>query len=171
MRSARVRQVYAPTPRYMKGLIMCTNGSIAEFRGPGVHHRVDDSPDDIDMDMESRFRPSNNLGGRIILLGDGREIRADSGDTEMFDHDEDQDLDSQVSKQSSEGKSTGSNGEVDDATARSAREQTPAPTQANNVQESPSSDRTERSEAVDEKAASEKDNHAPAKASEASSVN
>ncbi|KAI5360272.1 hypothetical protein Slin15195_G121320 [Septoria linicola] len=28
----------------------------AEFRGPGMHHRFDDSPDDYDMDMDQRTR-------------------------------------------------------------------------------------------------------------------
>jgi protein phosphatase 2C family protein 2/3 len=38
-----------------------------------------------------------NQPGRIILLGDGTEVLTDSDNTEMFDHDdEDQDLDSQV---------------------------------------------------------------------------
>jgi protein phosphatase 2C family protein 2/3 len=135
-----------------------------------VHHRVDDSPDDIDMDLDHRFRPNSGLGSRIILLGDGREVQADAADSEMFDHDdEDKDLDSQVAK-SPKGKTVGSNGDVD-ATARNAREQTPAPTQANSVQESPSSDKTERSETVDEKAAPPKDTRVPEKASDATSVN
>ncbi|ORY11083.1 phosphatase 2C-domain-containing protein [Clohesyomyces aquaticus] len=82
-------------PEYGKGLIY----RVAEFRGPGVHHRVDDSADDIDMDLDHRFRPNNGMGGRIILLGDGTEISTEAADAEMFDHDdEDKDLDSQVDK-------------------------------------------------------------------------
>jgi protein phosphatase 2C family protein 2/3 len=68
-----------------------------------VHHRIDDSPDDIDMDLDQRFRPNNGLGGRIILLGDGTEISTDAPEGEMFDHtDEDKDLDSQVDKYNKE---------------------------------------------------------------------
>jgi len=64
-----------------------------------VHHRIDDSPDDIDMDLDSRFRPSNGPGGRIILLGDGTEVSTSEHDGELFDQeDEDNDLDSQVNK-------------------------------------------------------------------------
>ncbi|KAF2872386.1 phosphatase 2C-domain-containing protein, partial [Massariosphaeria phaeospora] len=113
----------------------------SEFRGPGVHHRVDDSPDDIDMDLDhQRFRP--NSGGRIILLGDGTEINTEAPDSEMFDNaNEDKDLDSQVDKFKAEG----SNG-----TARNAREGTPGPTSqsstAQETTESPSSVKTETSE-------------------------
>jgi protein phosphatase 2C family protein 2/3 len=71
-----------------------------------VHHRIDDSPDDIDMDLDQRFKPNNGLGGRIILLGDGTEISTDAPDSEMFDHtDEDKDLDSQVDKYNKESNS------------------------------------------------------------------
>lgn len=131
----------------------CAPPEYAEFRGPGVHHRVDDSPDDIDMDLDHRFRPNSGLGGRIILLGDGTEISADAADSDMFDHDdEDKDLDSQVSKFCEEGKSKGSNG--DSETARNAREQTPGPTQANTAQTN--SDNGLKSE-IKEKVASAKD--------------
>lgn len=85
----------------------CAPPEYAEFRGPGVHHRIDDSPDDIDMDLDQRFRPNNGMGGRIILLGDGTEISTDAPDSEMFDHeDEDKDLDSQVDKYNNESNST-----------------------------------------------------------------
>lgn len=57
--------------------------------------------------------------GRIILLGDGREILTDSDDTEMFDHDEeDKDLDSQVMK---------NHAQSDDDHGRNEREETPGP--------------------------------------------
>jgi protein phosphatase 2C family protein 2/3 len=57
----------------------CAPPEYAEFRGPGVHHRIDDSPDEHDMDLDHRFRPST--------------------DNEMFDNDgEEKDLDSQVNK-------------------------------------------------------------------------
>ncbi|KAL6703230.1 Protein phosphatase 2C 2 [Coniothyrium glycines] len=110
----------------------CAPPEYAEFRGPGVHHRIDDSPDDIDMDLDHRFRPNNGLGGRIILLGDGTEVSTDAPDGEMFDHeDEDKDLDSQVDKYGKED--------------RSQREGTPGPQPAQ-VTESPSSVQTEKSE-------------------------
>jgi len=124
-----------PTLRRGSSRSTSSNLEAAEFRGPGVHHRVDDSPDDIDMDLDHRFRPNSGLGGRIILLGDGTEISADTADSDMFDHDdEDKDLDSQVSKYPRDGKPEGSNGEAD--AARNAREQTPGPTQTNTEQSS-----------------------------------
>lgn len=82
---------------------------VAEFRGPGVHHRIDDSADDIDMDLDQRFRPNNGGGGgRIILLGDGTEVRAEGNqEAEMFDQDdEDRDLDSQVDRRRTESPSS-----------------------------------------------------------------
>jgi len=77
----------------------CAPPEYAEFRGPGNHHQIDDSPDDIDMDLDHRFRPSGGApGGRIILLGDGTEIEAGS-DGDMFNQvDEDKDLAEQVDK-------------------------------------------------------------------------
>ncbi|KAF1839206.1 PP2C-domain-containing protein [Decorospora gaudefroyi] len=111
----------------------------SEFRGPGVHHRIDDSPDDIDMDIDSRFRPNNGNGGRIILLGDGTEVSTEGNDGEMFDNaDEDQDLDSQVNKFNQEA----------DVKSRSDREGTPGPQHDSKVQvtESPSSLQTEKSD-------------------------
>jgi protein phosphatase 2C family protein 2/3 len=134
----------------------CAPPEYAEFRGPGVHHRVDDSPDDIDMDLDSRFRPNNGQGGRIILLGDGTEISTEAPDSEMFDHaDEDKDLDSQVDKFKAGNESNGN--------AQNAREETPgpsAPAQGNT--ESPSSVNTEKSDAADQKA-TEKDSRIPDK--------
>ncbi|KAL0262940.1 Protein phosphatase 2C 2 [Diplodia seriata] len=113
----------------------------SEFRGPGIHHRYDDSPDDYDMDMGRGTRIGQGLGGRIILLGDGTELSSDSAESEMFDHDEeDKDLESQVNK--------------------NQREETPAPTAASEAgtpskgsapsaaQDSPASDKTEKSESA-----------------------
>lgn len=40
------------------------------------------------MDMEHRNR---NNSGRIIVLGDGTEVLTDSADSDMFDHDEEDD--------------------------------------------------------------------------------
>jgi protein phosphatase 2C family protein 2/3 len=105
----------------------------AEFRGPGVHHRIDDDPDDIDMDLDQRFRPSGGQGGRIILLGDGTEISTDDApDSEMLDQ-EDKDLDSQVDKYNKEESKN--------------REGTPGPQSSSaQVTESPSSVQTEHSD-------------------------
>jgi len=127
----------------LRRAIRCSAGLIdnaAEFRGPGVHHRIDDSPDDIDMDLDARFRPSNSNGGRIILLGDGTEISNEAPDSDMFDHDdEDKDLESQVDKYKSEEKKV------------SEREGTPGPESTKEaphpVTESPSSVQTEKSDA------------------------
>ena len=60
--------------------------------------------------------------GKVYLLGPGTtDMMADSDETEMFDHDdEDKDLESQVSR--------GENNSTDDkAGSRSEREETPAP--------------------------------------------
>jgi len=87
--------------------------TIAEFRGPGVHHRQDDSGDDYDMNMDSR------AGGRVILLGNGGELHeeADDQDTDMFDQsdEEEKDLESQVRKGQAQ------------ASDRTKREETPGP--------------------------------------------
>ena len=110
---------------------------IAEFRGPGVHHRIDDSPDDIDMDLDHRFRP--NSGGRIILLGDGSEVTNEAPDSDMFDHDdEDKDLESQVNKFNKDDSASNSKDSKEAITE-------PQPTPAR-VTESPSSVQTEKSE-------------------------
>ncbi|OCL14494.1 PP2C-domain-containing protein [Glonium stellatum] len=134
------------------------------FRGPGVHHRIDDSPDDIDMDLDHRFRPNSGLGGRIILLGDGTEPHSESADSDMFDHDdEDKDLESQVNKFAPKESTPGAKHDSNSAT-RNQREETPAPkstsTQSSNshvsgsqgtpTSGSPSSVKTEKSETVDE---------------------
>jgi protein phosphatase 2C family protein 2/3 len=120
-----------------------------------VHHRIDDSPDDIDMDLDSRFRPNNGMGGRIILLGDGTELTTEAPDAEMFDNDnEDKDLDSQVDRS-----------KKDDANNATTREETPGP-QAKPVHaiaESPSSVQTEKSEISDPPPAANKDTTQPEK--------
>ncbi len=116
---------------------------IAEFRGPGVHHRIDDSPDDIDMDLDHRFRPNSGPGGRIILLSDGSELHNEAPDSDMFDHDdEDKDLESQVNKYNKED----SNGNA------SHNKETTTGSQPNTAQvtESPSSVLTEKSETPDQ---------------------
>lgn len=118
-----------------------------------MHHRTDDSADDIDMDIDHRFRPSG--GGRIILLGDGTEISADSADNEMFDNDdEDKDLESQVNKFNK------------DDTAREAREGTPGPQSTAQVTESPSSVQTEGSDAPAQTSSETRQAATPAQSSE-----
>lgn len=126
---------------------------IAEFRGPGVHHRYDDSPEDLDMDIENSSSEYNNGprtyadlrrngGGRIILLGNGSDWSTsasgsadDEDDSEMFDNDdEDADVDNQVQK--------GGKSEKEQA----AREETPAPeskTDASATSESAASNENE----------------------------
>jgi protein phosphatase 2C family protein 2/3 len=108
------------------------------------------------MDLDSRFRPNNGMGGRIILLGDGTELTTEAPDAEMFDNDnEDKDLDSQVDRS----KKDGANGATD------AREETPGPQSKtlHAVAESPSSVQTEKSEATEAPPAGEKDTTKPEK--------
>ncbi|KAI1085272.1 PP2C-domain-containing protein [Whalleya microplaca] len=90
--------------RVAKGDGPCAPPEYAEFRGPGVHHNFDDSDSGYDVDMEHKSKTFGIGGykGRIIFLGDGTEVLTDSDDTEMFDNsEEDKDLASQVSKNSS----------------------------------------------------------------------
>lgn len=81
---------------------MSSSPTIAEFRGPGVHHNFDDSDSGYDVEEQKQQGKSFGIGGykgRIIFLGDGTEVLTDSDDTEMFDNsEEDKDLISQVSK-------------------------------------------------------------------------
>ena len=82
--------------------------AVAEFRGPGNHHRFEDSLDDYDMDIDQRTQRmigGRSSAGRIILLGDGSEVLTNSSpaahdhDVDMLDQDEeDRDLQSQVTK-------------------------------------------------------------------------
>ncbi|GAB7356326.1 hypothetical protein MBLNU459_g7119t3 [Dothideomycetes sp. NU459] len=98
----------------------CAPPEYAEFRGPGIHHQFDDSPDDYDMDSDQRSRMIGSHQGRIILLGDGTEVLTDSAehDSEMFDQsdEEEKDLESQVRK----GQAAADGG-------RKQREETPGP--------------------------------------------
>lgn len=92
------------------------------------------------MDLDSRFRPGNSNGGRIILLGDGTEVSTGDNEAEMFDHeDEDKDLDSQVNKYN----------QAADSKSRQDRQGTPGPQHESKVQvtDSPSSVQTDRSDA------------------------
>lgn len=128
--------IYAPLPNQKpinSNGLCCT----AEFRGPGIHHRYDDSPDDLDMDLHDHR--SRQGGPRIILLGDGSNLSSDSHEGELFDHDdEDEDLENQLSKKPE-------SSETNDP-ERSQREGTPGPTTSTTATESPSSTKTETSE-------------------------
>jgi protein phosphatase 2C family protein 2/3 len=75
------------------GVTLCADYTVAEFRGPGMHHRFDDSPDDYEMDMDQRTRMLGR-GGRIILLGDGTEILTG----QSSDHDGDIDMEDRVTE-------------------------------------------------------------------------
>ncbi|KAF1814422.1 PP2C-domain-containing protein [Eremomyces bilateralis CBS 781.70] len=109
----------------------CAPPEYAELRGPGMHHRSEDAQDDYDMDMENHRSQglgqlARALGGRIILLGDGTELSNEAGDSEMFDHiDEDKDLEEQIHRTERITELP----EESDAT-RAQREDTPAPTGA-----------------------------------------
>ncbi|KAF1970472.1 PP2C-domain-containing protein [Bimuria novae-zelandiae CBS 107.79] len=83
----------------------CAPPEYAEFRGPGVHHRIDDSPDDIDMDLDNRFQGNRGMG-----------------DADMFDNDdEDKDRDFQVDR------SNGSREETPGPQGTSTKETTESP--------------------------------------------
>lgn len=73
--------------------------SIAEFRGPGVHHSSEESGDDFEMGNDKQIR---HRIGRIIMLGDANDVSteaAETPDVEIFDQsEEDKDLESQVDK-------------------------------------------------------------------------
>ncbi|KAF2480059.1 protein phosphatase 2C protein 1, partial [Neohortaea acidophila] len=82
-------------------------------KGPGAHDRFDDSPDDYEMDMDSR-RLFGSRAGRVILLGDGTSISLgqphdDDGDVDMEDRGvaeevEDGDLEEQVQSDAQDSK-------------------------------------------------------------------
>lgn len=121
-----------------QSLRISANARTAELRGPGVHHRSDDGHDDYDMDMDHHraqglSQLARALGGRVIFLGDGTELSNEAGDTEMYDHDdEDKDLEEQISR----GKVLG---EVSEGESQAEREGTPAPTGAPAAESAPAS--------------------------------
>ena len=78
---------------------------LAEFRGPGVRHQFEDGGDEYDIDLHQNGR------GRIIFLGDGKEIEAGE---EEEDDERDVDMHSDETEASH-----------DDS--RRDREETPAP--------------------------------------------
>lgn len=94
---------------------------IAEFRGPGVHHKFEDS-DSGNEDSGRRAYGNAGSRGRIIFLGDGNEVLTDSDDTRMFENaakdEEDEDLQSQV--RPGQAASTGTN---DDSKASAGAEE------------------------------------------------
>jgi len=101
--------------------VILRRSSTAEFRGPGVRRKIEDSGDDYDHNLDPRTGGAGGRPGRIILLGDGTEVLTDSDETDIYDHEEeDKDLDSQVAKGPS-----ASNYEN-----RGAREETPGPESA-----------------------------------------
>lgn len=105
----------------------------AEFRGPGMHHRFDDSPDDYDMDMDQRTRMLGPSGGRIIVLGDGTESHDDDGDVDMEDRIHDVEEDSPEEKDEEQLRR---DQQPNGANDRSQREETPAPAANDTTQKS-----------------------------------
>lgn len=75
------------------------------------------------MDMDQRTRLLGGRAGRIILLGDGTEILTSHGDED--DEDIDMDGRGEAEEVTDEAEKTDANGEE---SARSQREETPAPT-------------------------------------------
>lgn len=89
------------------------------------------------MDMDQRTRSFGNSGGRIILLGDGTEVLTDSANEDMLDNDEDDDKEVQ-----------GQVSEVKENEDRGNREGTPGPGEADKIESSPSSTKTDASEST-----------------------
>ena len=109
-------------------------GLIAEFRGPGVRRNPEDSGDDYELDIDPRIDGIDRRSGRVILLGDGKEVLTDSDETEMFDHEEeDKDLDSQVAR-----------GRLAAETDRGMREETPGPEAPESTNENQASNSMDR---------------------------
>ncbi len=121
---------------WYKNLRAVANHLTAEFRGPGTHHRFDDSPtDDYDMDMDQRTRLIGGRQGRIILLGDGTEIHVggppdDDGDVDMEDRGEAEEADDSELDEKVQEDAASHDAETNGETDRSKREETPAPAQA-----------------------------------------
>ncbi len=108
---SRIRYAFLE-PGHLETTSLTFLGGPAEFRGPGVHHNFDDSDSGYDVE-DNRSKPFGIGGykGRIIFLGDGTEVLTDSDDVDMFENsEEDKDLASQVSKNSSSEEDDGSDG-------------------------------------------------------------
>ncbi|KXT06871.1 hypothetical protein AC578_7123 [Pseudocercospora eumusae] len=87
----------------------CAPPEYAEFRGPGMHHRFDDSPDDYDMDMDQRTR----------MLGHSDQ----DGDIDMEDRVQEVEVSSEEQDDEQLRRDQKPNGAED----RNSREETPAP--------------------------------------------
>ena len=92
---------------------------LAENRGPGLGHVANGwDEDNYELDMDQRTRDLGGRPGRIILLGDGKEVLTDNDEMDQDEKDP-------------EAASHGINEEPqqtdEESAARSAREATPAP--------------------------------------------
>ena len=119
----------------------------------------------MDMMHDTRARTFGNLGGRIILLGDGTEIDPNSADAYMFDDEaEEGDLEHQVHRVTEVDESEDGDGQGE----RGKREGTPGPetTEKKGVTESPDSTKTEGSEAAPKEAATKPEAKTEEKAAE-----
>ena len=102
---------------------------LAENRGPGLGHVTNGwDEDNYELDMDQRTRDLGGRPGRIILLGDGKQVLTDNDEMDQDDDDP-------------EAASHGINEEPqqtdEETAARSAREATPAPESSS---EKPSTD-------------------------------
>ncbi|KXT18260.1 hypothetical protein AC579_2921 [Pseudocercospora musae] len=88
----------------------CAPPEYAEFRGPGMHHRFDDSPDDYDMDMDQRTR----------MLGHSDQ----DGDIDMEDRVQEVE---EVSPEEQDDEQLRKDQKPNGAEDRNSREETPAP--------------------------------------------
>ncbi|KAL1964307.1 hypothetical protein VTN77DRAFT_7127 [Rasamsonia byssochlamydoides] len=146
--------------RVARGDGPCAPPEYAELRGPGVRHQFDESPDDYDLEVDNRSRAFSVRGGRIILLGDGTEVRADQDEEDLFDPaDENKSDESQVRNSSTES--------ANDA-SREQREGTPGPelTDQNNPQKSDTSQTTASASSITTESSSGKGNEDGEKPSE-----
>ncbi|KAK6396600.1 Protein phosphatase type 2C 3 [Meristemomyces frigidus] len=104
-------------------------------KGPGRHHRFDDSPDYDDMDMDQRTHSAPDDDGDVNM--------EDGGETEEL---EDKDLEEQVKKGQADAKKEG-DGKVED---RSAREETPGPSAAGETSKGTETAKAKESHAPEE---------------------
>ncbi|RWQ99687.1 serine/threonine protein phosphatase [Paecilomyces variotii] len=139
--------------RVAKGDGPCAPPEYAEFRGPGVRHQFDESPDDYELEQDNRARGFSVRSGRIILLGDGTEVMTDQNEEDLFDHaDEDKDLENQVKRGTEDSTRNDREGTPGPQVDRDASPQTG---DAPKISESPSSaTETEKSAAAETKESS-----------------
>ncbi|OQN96888.1 hypothetical protein B0A48_17442 [Cryoendolithus antarcticus] len=130
----------------------------AEFRGPGNHKPFDEQSDDEYMNLDHGARMLDGRAGRVILLGDGTEIRTggqglqdDSDDDVDMDREveevEDSDVEEQIKRGQEAAKSAAATNGVAPAVGmdeeRSKREGTPGPAEISKPNETlESSDKT-----------------------------